>query len=57
MKTILASLIILAIRIMEARPKPKLIYSNVSYKDDRPRSYAYSRRHENWNDHLRDTGL
>lgn len=49
MKNALACLIILAVRIMEARPKPKLVYSNVSYK--------YDRHHEDWNDYLRDTGL
>jgi uncharacterized protein YxeA len=53
MKNILASLIVLAVIIMESKPKPKLIYSNVSYKEDR----YYDRHHEDWNDYPRDTGL
>lgn len=58
MKNLLASLIILAIVIMESKPKPKLVYSNISYKDDGSDfSYAYDRRDEDWNDYLRDTGL
>jgi len=49
MKNWLASLIVLAIMIKESKPKPKVIYSKVSYKQDR--------HHENWNDYLRGTGL
>lgn len=58
MKNILASLIVLAIVIMESKPKPKLIYSNISYKQDGSNSfYDYDCHNEDWNDYLRDTGL
>lgn len=55
MKNLVAFLIVFAVRIIEARPKPKLIYSNVTYKCDS--NYVYDHHHEDWNDYLRDTGL
>lgn len=49
MRNFLAVLIVIAVRIMESKPKPKLVYSESPYH--------YDDRHEDWNDYLRDTGL
>lgn len=51
-KNVIAWLIVFAVKIVASRPKPQLVYSRVSYKQDR----QYE-NHEGWNNYLRDTGL